>query len=680
MFFGARDVAVVGLFVDPEGALPGSEVTQVHDAAQPPDDTVEPGQDVPPRAVSILGTWMQTVGASWLVYRLTGSAFLLGLVAAAQQLPMLFLAPVAGVWADRVDRRKLLIATQALTLLQAATLTALTFTDIVTPAHVVLVSLALGLINAVETPTRQAFLLEMVDSKQDLPNAIALQSMMFNSARSWVRPSRASSSPVSAKRGVSPSTPCPTSRFSSHTCDCGSNPARPGRARAAPRRARGRIPLGVRPDAGAAAHPARGGDLVLQRALATAHADRRGRAVWRRFAHVRISHRRGGCRRALRNALPRIPELGERARQDDLRRQPRGGHRPDAVRSRTRAMACAAVPPGAGIRRDRGRRLDQHHPADDRGRGQASTHHQHLRDDLPRHEPDRKFPRGNARRVGGRAVDAGRLRPAADPGGRGVHTRIRELAAGHAPRLRAPGRDFRSRRLTLRIELRESLLVRLGGKRHFASDQPFEQDELGVGVVLHRRPGDHALAGCVHVAWLVVMRRLDRLDVSRIGVRLDVGDAVTGADVAPRRFAFHVETGATDSDRGGAGDHLLRSAALEYGEHRPGDDAKSAENGRAGGPREPEMRVLPHQEGVLVHHEHELGAPPGHDHVARLEGHLFRRGPVVHEHGALDPVHTRLHAAERERLLDHPQRRHGRRGQQCSLEQPPAVHGADCRA
>jgi len=134
-------------------------------------------------AVSIFGTWMQTVGASWLVYRLTGSAFLLGLVAAAQQLPMLFLAPFAGVWADRVDRRKLLIATQVLTLLQAATLTALTFSGVVTATHVVLVSLALGIVNAAETPTRQAFLLEMVGSKEDLPNAIALQSMMFNTAR-----------------------------------------------------------------------------------------------------------------------------------------------------------------------------------------------------------------------------------------------------------------------------------------------------------------------------------------------------------------------------------------------------------------------------------------------------------------------------------------------------------------
>jgi MFS family permease len=134
-------------------------------------------------AVSTFGTWMQTVGASWLVYQLTGSAFILGLVAAAQQLPMLVLGPLAGVWADRTDRRRLLIATQILALLQAAALAALTFAGIVTPAHVVLASLALGLINAVETPTRQAFLLEMVESKEDLPNAIALQSTMFNTAR-----------------------------------------------------------------------------------------------------------------------------------------------------------------------------------------------------------------------------------------------------------------------------------------------------------------------------------------------------------------------------------------------------------------------------------------------------------------------------------------------------------------
>ncbi|MCZ7565210.1 MAG: MFS transporter [Burkholderiales bacterium] len=134
-------------------------------------------------AVSVFGTWMQTVGASWLVYQLTGSAFLLGLVAAAQQLPMLVLGPIAGVWADRVDRRRLLVATQVVALAQAALLAGLTFAGIVTTTHVVLVSLVLGLAVAIETPTRQAFLLELVASKQDLPNAIALQSTMFNAAR-----------------------------------------------------------------------------------------------------------------------------------------------------------------------------------------------------------------------------------------------------------------------------------------------------------------------------------------------------------------------------------------------------------------------------------------------------------------------------------------------------------------
>jgi MFS family permease len=135
------------------------------------------------QGVSILGTWMQTLATSWLVYRLTGSAFMLGLAAAALQLPMLFLSPIAGVWADRLDRRRLLILVQSLASVQALALAALTYTGVVQVWHVIIVSLFLGMVNAVETPTRQAFLLEMVESKADLPNAIALQSMLFNGAR-----------------------------------------------------------------------------------------------------------------------------------------------------------------------------------------------------------------------------------------------------------------------------------------------------------------------------------------------------------------------------------------------------------------------------------------------------------------------------------------------------------------
>jgi MFS family permease len=135
------------------------------------------------QGLSLLGSWLQTVATSWLVYRLTGSAFMLGLVAGAQQLPMLFVAPVAGVWADRLDRRKLLIVAQTLCAIQALALAALTFAGLVTVWHVVGFALLLGLLNAFETPTRQAFLLEMIGTKEDLPNAIALQSMLFNGAR-----------------------------------------------------------------------------------------------------------------------------------------------------------------------------------------------------------------------------------------------------------------------------------------------------------------------------------------------------------------------------------------------------------------------------------------------------------------------------------------------------------------
>jgi MFS family permease len=135
------------------------------------------------QGISIFGTWMQTLATSWLIYRLTGSAFMLGLATAALQLPMLFVSPVAGVWADRLERRGLLIIVQLLAGAQAFVLAALTFTGTVQVWHVIAVSLFLGITNAVETPTRQAFLLEMVETKADLPNAIALQSLLFNSAR-----------------------------------------------------------------------------------------------------------------------------------------------------------------------------------------------------------------------------------------------------------------------------------------------------------------------------------------------------------------------------------------------------------------------------------------------------------------------------------------------------------------
>jgi MFS family permease len=132
--------------------------------------------------LSLVGSWMQSVATGWLVYRLTGSALMLGITTGAQLLPMLFLSPVAGVWADHANRRRLLVAIQSLACVQAAALAVLTFTGRVEVPHVVALALLLGVINAIETPTRQAFLLEMVD-REDLPNAIALQSMLFQAAR-----------------------------------------------------------------------------------------------------------------------------------------------------------------------------------------------------------------------------------------------------------------------------------------------------------------------------------------------------------------------------------------------------------------------------------------------------------------------------------------------------------------
>jgi MFS family permease len=131
----------------------------------------------------LLGTWIQTVAMSWLVYRLTGSALLLGVTTGAQQLPMLFLSPIAGVCADRVNRQRLLLLIQSLAFVQALTLALLTFAGIVRVPHLIVLALLLGVVNAFETPTRQAFLLELIERREDLPNAIALQSMLFQLTR-----------------------------------------------------------------------------------------------------------------------------------------------------------------------------------------------------------------------------------------------------------------------------------------------------------------------------------------------------------------------------------------------------------------------------------------------------------------------------------------------------------------
>lgn len=132
--------------------------------------------------VSLVGTWIQMVAQSWLVYRLTGSEALLGAVAFASQIPILLFAPLGGAMADRFDRRRLLVMTQTASLLVALALALLTLLGTVTVWHVGAAALALGLVNAVDIPTRQAFVPSLV-GKDDLVNAIALNSSMFNGAR-----------------------------------------------------------------------------------------------------------------------------------------------------------------------------------------------------------------------------------------------------------------------------------------------------------------------------------------------------------------------------------------------------------------------------------------------------------------------------------------------------------------
>jgi MFS family permease len=135
------------------------------------------------QSVSLVGTWMQQVAMSWLVYRLTGSAFLLGVVGFTSQIPTLLLSPVAGVLADRWNRRRLLMVTQTLAMLQAALLAAAVLSGIVQVWHIVVLSLLLGVVNAFDIPIRQSFVVEMVSHREDLGNAIALNSSMVNGAR-----------------------------------------------------------------------------------------------------------------------------------------------------------------------------------------------------------------------------------------------------------------------------------------------------------------------------------------------------------------------------------------------------------------------------------------------------------------------------------------------------------------
>ena len=135
------------------------------------------------QTISLVGTWMTRIATGWLVYRLTGSALELGIIGFCGQIPALLLGPFAGVIIDRVDRRRLLVATQVLLLVHAAVLAGLTLANIITVPQLLVLQLMQGAINAFDMPARQSFVVEMVDDPDDLSNAIALNSTMINGSR-----------------------------------------------------------------------------------------------------------------------------------------------------------------------------------------------------------------------------------------------------------------------------------------------------------------------------------------------------------------------------------------------------------------------------------------------------------------------------------------------------------------
>jgi MFS family permease len=135
------------------------------------------------QSVSLVGTWLTRVATSWLIYRLTGSALLLGVLGFAGQIPTFVLAPLAGVLVDRWDRYRVLVVTQILAMVQSAMLAALALSGVIDVWHVLALSVFQGLINAFDMPARQSLVVEMVEDRADLPNAIALNSTMVNAAR-----------------------------------------------------------------------------------------------------------------------------------------------------------------------------------------------------------------------------------------------------------------------------------------------------------------------------------------------------------------------------------------------------------------------------------------------------------------------------------------------------------------
>jgi MFS family permease len=153
------------------------------------------------QSISLIGTWMQRIAMPWLVYHMTGSALLLGVVSFAGQIPSFLLSPLAGVLTDRLSRYRVLLVSQILSMIQAFVLAGLSLSGTIQIWQIVLLSIFLGCINAFDVPSRHSFVIDMLEKKEDLGNAIALNSLMFNGAR-LIGPSIAGLILASAGEGI----------------------------------------------------------------------------------------------------------------------------------------------------------------------------------------------------------------------------------------------------------------------------------------------------------------------------------------------------------------------------------------------------------------------------------------------------------------------------------------------
>ena len=135
------------------------------------------------QAVALIGYWMQTIAQSWLLYRMTGSATLLGVLGFASSVPILLLAPLAGLWSDRANLHRTMYTVQVLEMVQAIALATLAVTGVIAPWHIIVLSMLMGVLVAIELPVRHAYLIELVGGKEDLPNAVAVTSLIGNCGR-----------------------------------------------------------------------------------------------------------------------------------------------------------------------------------------------------------------------------------------------------------------------------------------------------------------------------------------------------------------------------------------------------------------------------------------------------------------------------------------------------------------